>query len=258
MLNFPRIDPVAVAIGPLQIHWYGLMYLVGIGGAWWLARGRAQRSGLTSEQVDDLAFYVAVGLVIGGRLGYVLFYNLPVFLHDPLAVFRVWEGGMSFHGGLLGALAGAGWCAKHHAVEFFTLTDLGAPLTPIGLFAGRIGNFINGELWGKTTDLPWGMIFPGGGPLPRHPSQLYEALLEGVLLFTVLNLFLCRPRPPMAPTGLFLLAYGVCRFAAEFVREPDEQLGYLAGGWLTMGIMLTLPMVVAGGALLVLAYRRAP
>jgi phosphatidylglycerol:prolipoprotein diacylglycerol transferase len=258
MLSFPGIDPVAVAIGPLQIHWYGLMYLFGIGGAWWLARRRAYRFGLTGAQVDDLAFYVAVGLVIGGRFGYVLFYNLPVFLHDPLAVFRVWEGGMSFHGGLLGALAGAGWCARRHALDFFRLTDLGAPLVPIGLLAGRIGNFINGELWGKATDLPWGMIFPGGGPVPRHPSQLYEALLEGVLLFAVLNLFVLRSRPRMAPTGLFLLAYGVCRFAVEFVREPDAQLGYLAGGWLTMGMTLTLPMVVAGGALLVQAYRRAP
>ena len=254
MLSFPRIDPVAVTLGPLKVHWYGLMYVIGIGGAWWLARQRARD--MTAEQVDDLAFYVAVGLVLGGRMGYVLFYNLPAFLQDPLLIFRVWEGGMSFHGGLLGALAGAGWCARKHGLGFFTLTDLGAPLVPIGLFAGRIGNFINGELWGKTTDLPWGMVFPGAGPLPRHPSQLYEAALEGAVLFVVLNLFVVKARPRMATTGLFLLGYGLCRFAVEFVREPDAQIGYLAGGWLTMGMSLTLPMILAGLILCFLAYRR--
>ncbi|HLF95683.1 MAG TPA: prolipoprotein diacylglyceryl transferase [Methylococcaceae bacterium] len=256
MLSFPRIDPVAVAIGPLKVHWYGLMYMIGIGGAWWLARRRAQD--MTGEQVDDLAFYVAVGLVLGGRIGYVLFYNLPAFVLDPLLIFRVWEGGMSFHGGLLGALVGAGWCARRHNLGFFMLTDLGSPLVPIGLFAGRIGNFINGELWGKATDLPWGMIFPDAGSVPRHPSQLYEALLEGALLFTVLNLFVLDSRPRMAPTGLFLLGYGLCRFGVEFVREPDAQIGYLAGGWLTMGMLLTLPMIAGGAVLLFFAYRRSP
>jgi len=213
---------------------------------------------MTGEQVDDLAFYVAVGLVLGGRIGYVLFYNLPAFVLDPLLIFRVWEGGMSFHGGLLGALVGAGWCARRHNLGFFMLTDLGSPLVPIGLFAGRIGNFINGELWGKATDLPWGMIFPDAGSVPRHPSQLYEALLEGALLFTVLNLFVLDSRPRMAPTGLFLLGYGLCRFGVEFVREPDAQIGYLAGGWLTMGMLLTLPMIAGGAVLLFFAYRRSP
>jgi phosphatidylglycerol:prolipoprotein diacylglycerol transferase len=255
MLNFPQIDPVAVAIGPLKIHWYGLMYIIGIAAAWWLARRRA--IGMTAEQVDDLVFYVALGLVLGGRVGYVLFYNLSAFLHEPLLLFRVWEGGMSFHGGLLGALAGAWWCGRRHGLGLFVLTDLTAPLAPLGLFAGRIGNFINGELWGRTTDLPWGMVFPDAGPLPRHPSQLYEALLEGALLFIVLNLFIRKPRPRMAPSGLFLLGYGVCRLTVEFVREPDAHIGYLAGGWLTMGMSLTLPMIAAGAVLLLLAYRRS-
>jgi phosphatidylglycerol:prolipoprotein diacylglycerol transferase len=254
MLNFLPIDPVVVVIGPLKVHWYGLMYMIGIGGAWWLARRRVP-TGMTGAQVDDLAFYVAVGLVLGGRIGYVMFYNLAGLLRDPLIIVRVWEGGMSFHGGLLGALAGAWWCARRHRLGFFMLTDLGTPLVPIGLFAGRIGNFINGELWGKTTELPWGMIFPDAGPLPRHPSQLYEALLEGVLLFAFLNLFVLKSRPRMAPTGLFLLGYGVFRFGVEWVREPDRHIGYLAGGWLTMGMLLTLPMIAAGVVLLRLAYR---
>jgi phosphatidylglycerol:prolipoprotein diacylglycerol transferase len=255
MLNFPQIDPVAVTLGPLKVHWYGLMYMIGIGAAWWLARRRA--TGMTGEQVDDLIFYVALGLVLGGRAGYVLFYNLSAFLHEPLLLFRVWEGGMSFHGGLLGALAGAWWCGRRHGLGLFVLTDLVAPLAPIGLFAGRIGNFINGELWGRTTDLPWGMVFPDAGLLPRHPSQLYEALLEGAVLFVVLNGFIRKPKPLMAPSGLFLLGYGLCRFTVEFVREPDAHIGYLAGGWLTMGMLLTLPMIAAGAFLLFWAYRRS-
>jgi len=251
MLSFPRIDPVAVAIGPLKVHWYGLMYMIGIGGAWWLARRRAQD--MTGEQVDDLAFYVAVGLVLGGRIGYVLFYNLPAFVLDPLLIFRVWEGGMSFHGGLLGALVGAGWCARRHNLGFFMLTDLGSPLVPIGLFAGRIGNFINGELWGKATDAPWGFLV-GGDVL--HPSQLYEAALEGLVLFALLWWFTSKPRARLAPSGLFLTAYASFRILVEFVRVPDAYIGYLAFDWLTMGQLLSLPMLVAGVVMLIWAARR--
>jgi phosphatidylglycerol:prolipoprotein diacylglycerol transferase len=259
MLAYPDIDPVAVSIGPLKIHWYGLMYIVGIGTAWWLARWRAARLGPDwgKEQIDDLVFYSALGLILGGRLGYVLFYNFSSFLQDPVSLFKVWEGGMSFHGGMLGVLTAVWLYGRVRETGFFTLTDFIAPLVPIGLFFGRIGNFINGELWGKPSDVPWAMPFPGAGPEPRHPSQLYEALLEGLVLFVALNWFARHPRPKGAVSGLFLLLYGIFRFGVEFVRLPDAHIGYLAFGWLTLGQVLTVPMIVAGGWLLALAYRRA-
>lgn len=258
MLTYPHIDPVAFSLGPFKVHWYGIMYLVGFAGGWGLGRYRAKRPGsqFTLEQVDDLIFYAALGVVLGGRIGYTLFYNLPVFLHDPLVLFRVWEGGMSFHGGLLGVLLAVWLFARKYRFRFFEVVDFIAPMVPIGLGAGRLGNFINGELWGKVSHVPWAMVFPNAGPLPRHPSQLYEFLLEGVAMFIILWTYSSRPRPTMAVSGLFAICYGVFRIAVEFVRRPDPQLGYLAFGWVTMGQVLSLPLLLVGGVLMWLAYRR--
>jgi phosphatidylglycerol---prolipoprotein diacylglyceryl transferase len=257
MLAYPHIDPVAVSLGPVKVHWYGLMYVIGIGATWWLARRRTRLPGFpwTAAQVEDLIFYAAVGVVLGGRLGYMFFYNFSGFLADPLMILRVWEGGMAFHGGLLGVLTALWLFGRRQGIGFLSLGDFLAPYVPIGLLAGRIGNFINGELWGKVTDVPWGMVFPTGGPLPRHPSQLYEAALEGLVLFLLLQAFILKPRPTGAAGALFLIFYGVFRFAVEFVREPDIQLGYLALNWVTMGQLLSLPMIIGGLALLVWAYR---
>ncbi len=260
MLSYPEIDPVALQLGPLKIHWYGLMYLLGFAGAWWLARYRAGRpaSGWTREQVSDLIFYGAMGVILGGRLGYVLFYNFDQFLEDPLWLFAIWEGGMAFHGGLLGVIAAFWLFARKYHKRLFEVTDFAAPLVPIGLGAGRIGNFIGGELWGRATDVPWGMVFPRADELARHPSQLYQFALEGVALFTLLWLFSMKPRPTMAVSGLFLAAYGSFRFVVEFFRQPDQHLGYIAFDWVTMGQLLSMPMVAAGLLLLWLAYQRQP
>lgn len=259
MLVYPDIDPVLLSLGPLQVRWYGLMYLVGFAGAWWLANQRADQpqSGWTREQVADLVFFGMVGVVVGGRLGSVLFYQPLYYLQHPLAVFQVWQGGMAFHGGLIGVLIALWLVARKQRKGFFQVADFVAPLTPLGLGAGRIGNFINGELWGRVTDLPWGMIFPHVGPYPRHPSQLYQALLEGLLLFVILWLYSARPRPRMAVSGLFLLCYGAFRFLAEFARQPDSQLGFVAFDWMTMGQLLSVPMVIAGLLLLWRAGRGA-
>lgn len=257
-MDYPAIDPVALQIGPLAIHWYGLMYLFGFTGAWALARLRARRPDwpIQPVQVDDLLFYSALGVIAGGRIGYMLFYQPGQLIGSPLSLFALWDGGMSFHGGLLGVLVAMALYARRQRMAFFTLTDFIAPLVPIGLFFGRIGNFINAELWGSPTTLPWGMVFPGGGPEPRHPSMLYEAALEGLVLFVLLWVFSMKPRPRMAVSGLFLAGYGTFRFAVEFVREPDAHIGYLIGDWLTMGHVLSAPMIVAGIALLIWAYRR--
>ena len=256
MLTFPEIDPVALELGPLKVRWYGLMYLVGFVGGWWVAVRRAKQLALawTEDQVSDLLFFVALGVVLGGRVGYVLFYSFDAFRADPLLLVRVWEGGMSFHGGLLGVLAAMLWYGRGAGRGFFELTDFIAPVVPIGLGAGRLGNFINGELWGKATDVPWAFLVEGA---PRHPTQLYELLLEGVVLFAVLNWYGRTRRPTMAISGLFALLYGAFRCLVELWRLPDAHIGYLYDGWLTMGIVLSLPLVLVGAMLLHLAHRPA-
>jgi len=260
-LNYPDIGPVALDLGMLQIRWYGISYVCGILLAWYLLRYRAlkePRLGWTAVQVSDLIYYGALGVIIGGRLGSVIFYNLPYYLENPLDVIKVWQGGMSFHGGLIGVLV-AMWLYSHRINRFFFDTaDFLAPVVPVGLFFGRIANFINAELWGAPSTLPWAMIFPDprAGGIPRHPSQLYEALLEGVLLFGILWFYSGRQRPKMAVSGVFLLGYGIFRSSVEFVRQPDENIGYLAGNWLTMGQVLSLPMIIVGAILLCLAYYR--
>lgn len=255
------IDPVAFRLGPVAIHWYGLMYLGGFLGAWLLAEYRRRRGRLpvSRDALGDLAFYVMMGVIVGGRVGYMLFYtDIHWILSDPVALFRVWDGGMSFHGGLLGVLTAGLWWSRRHQLAFFDTVDFVAPLVPIGLGLGRLGNFINGELWGKPGDVPWAMIFPNAPDrLPRHPSQLYEMLLEGVVMFTVLWLVSMKPRPRYLISGLFALMYGCFRFAVEFVRLPDPQLGYLAFGWLTMGQILSLPLIAVGLVLLFMS-RKAP
>ncbi|WP_323752629.1 prolipoprotein diacylglyceryl transferase [Marinobacter sp.] len=259
MLQHPQIDPVAISIGPLKIHWYGLTYLVGFAAAWWLGNIRSRKpwSPLKEEQVGDLVFYMALGVILGGRFGYVVFYNFDTFLADPLWLLRVWEGGMAFHGGLLGVMVAMVWYGRKTGAGFWKIADFVAPLVPVGLGAGRVGNFINGELWGKPTDLPWGMVFPQAqDALARHPSQLYQVALEGVALFAILWWFSAKERPKMAVSGLFLLCYGVFRFLVEFVRLPDAHLGYLAFDWVTMGQVLSLPMIIAGAVLIAIAYRR--
>ncbi|MFK4752428.1 prolipoprotein diacylglyceryl transferase [Oceanobacter antarcticus] len=261
MLTYPEIDPVALAIGPLKIHWYGLMYLLAFGAAYWLATWRARRphSGWNDQQVSDLVFFGAMGVILGGRFGYVLFYNFPQFLEDPLWLFRVWEGGMSFHGGLLGVLAALGWFSFKYKKNYFDVGDFVAPLVPIGLMFGRIGNFIGGELWGRVADpalVPWAMVFPRADDLPRHPSQLYQAGLEGLLLFVVVLWYSNRPRPRMAVGAVFLFGYGILRSVAEFFREPDAHIGFDLFGWMSRGQLLSLPMILAGLILLLVAYRR--
>jgi phosphatidylglycerol:prolipoprotein diacylglycerol transferase len=255
MFVFPNPDPVALSLGPLHVRWYGLMYLVGFLAAWWLARRRAARptSTWTPTEVDDLIFYCALGVILGGRLGWMLFYGTERILSDPLSVLRVWEGGMSFHGGLIGVLVALAMFANRRGKRIADVFDFTAPLPAIGFGAGRIGNFINGELWGKATDVPWAVIVDG---VPRHASQLYEALLEGLVLFAILWWYTATPRPRWAPSGLFLVCYGAFRFAVEFVRVPDENRGYLFLGWVTMGQILSLPMIVAGLWMLTVAYRR--
>jgi phosphatidylglycerol:prolipoprotein diacylglycerol transferase len=258
MLIHPQIDPVAIAIGPLAVRWYGLMYLVGFGAAFLLARSRIKqgRSGNISFAVfDDLFFFCVLGVVLGGRLGYVLFYKPGYYVSHPLEILAVWQGGMSFHGGFLGVLLAMAYIARKHRIHWLAIMDFIAPLVPPALAAGRIGNFINGELWGRVTDVPWGMVFRGAGALPRHPSQLYQFALEGALLFVILWLYSAKPRPTGAVSAMFLIGYGVLRFAAEFFREPDDFLGLLAFN-LSMGQWLSLPMILAGIAMLAWAGRK--
>lgn len=273
MLSYPEIDPVALSLGPLKVHWYGLMYLLAFAGAWILGRYRAARpdSCWNAQMVDDVIFYGVIGTILGGRLGYMFFYGFDQILANPLSVFRIWEGGMSFHGGFIGVLTALWLFGRRHGLGVWQVADFIAPLVPPGLFAGRIGNFINGELWGHPTDVSWGVRVPceklgeycRGLPPgtewspPLHASQLYEAALEGIVLFLILWLFSSKPRPTMAVSGMFMLCYGIFRFLIEFVRLPDAHIGYLAFGWVTMGQVLTLPLILAGLLLLGLAYRGA-
>jgi len=266
MLTYPHINPVAVSIGPvfgfgpLRVHWYGIMYLIGFVAAWWLARHRASQPGSTWTQldIDDLIFYCAIGVIVGGRTGWCLIYGHDVIAESWLNAFHIWDGGMSFHGGLAGVLIAAIVFARVKRKAIADVFDFLAPLPGIGLLAGRLGNFINDELWGRPTDLPWGFGVPNasGELIARHPSQLYEASLEGLVLFIIVWWFTSKPRPRLAPTGLFLLVYGCARFAVEWVRLPDANIGYLAGSWLTMGMLLTTPMIVAGAVMMIYAYRR--
>ncbi|NJD24881.1 MAG: prolipoprotein diacylglyceryl transferase [Betaproteobacteria bacterium] len=260
MLTHPQFDPVALSLGPVAIRWYGLMYLAAFAQFLLLGRLRIRRgqAPFAAEQLDDLLFYGVLGVIIGGRLGQVLFYEPAYYLANPLEIIAVWKGGMSFHGGFLGVLAAMTLWARKHQLAWLDVTDFIAPLVPLGLAAGRIGNFINGELWGRVADasLPWAMIFPQAGDLlPRHPSQLYHVGLEGLLLFAMLWWFTARLRPRGAASGLFLVGYGACRFVTEFFREPDA--GIFGQSYLvSMGQWLSLPMILAGIALLVVAYRR--
>lgn len=280
MIILHQIDPIAIGLGPLQIHWYGIMYLIGFGLAWWLGRRRIRAGrlpGINEQNYGDLLFYGMLGAVLGGRLGYVFFYAFGELLQDPLLLLRIWEGGMSFHGGLLGVMAACWWWARKHGLHFFDVMDFVAPLVPPGLGFGRLGNYIGGELWGKFTQSGWGVVFPHsdlgpytGAPIERlrelhasgaldayarHPSQLYQAVLEGLAMFVVLWWFSRKPRPRYAVAGMFALLYGCFRFLVEFVRVPDVQLGYLAFGWLTMGQVLSLPLIALGLFWLVLSRR---
>jgi phosphatidylglycerol:prolipoprotein diacylglycerol transferase len=255
MIRYPDIDPIMISVGPVAIRWYGFMFMVAFLGAWALGRYRASRPGSTwkGNDVDDVIFFGAIGAVLGGRLGWALFYGLEYELTDPLRVFRVWEGGMSFHGGLIGAILAFMLFAHRRGRAMADVFDFAVALPGIGLLSVRLANFINGELWGKPTDVPWAFVYQG---VARHPSQLYEATLEGLVLGTVMWVFTSRPRPRLAPSGLFLLGYGVIRFGLEFVRVPDTNRGYLLWGWVTEGQLLCLPMIGAGAALLWIAYHR--
>jgi phosphatidylglycerol:prolipoprotein diacylglycerol transferase len=276
---FVSIDPVALSVGPLDVHWYGITYFLAFLAFWgignWQAKNRSWY-GWTPEEVGDILFYGKLGVVLGGRLGYVFFYSFDSLIQNPLYIFKITEGGMSFHGGLLGVMVAMWWFAARTGKTFWQVADFVAPLVPLGLGLGRIGNFIGGELWGRVSDMPWAMIFPNaiqpGGwqsteiraawmngsldHLARHPSQLYQAFGEGLLLFLVLIFFARKPRPLAAISGLFLLAYGCFRFVAEFFRQPDAHIGYLVGQWLTMGMTLSLPMVLTGAIIMAYAYRR--
>ncbi|MFC6489704.1 prolipoprotein diacylglyceryl transferase [Nitratireductor sp. GCM10026969] len=256
-LPFPQIDPVIFQIGPFAVHWYGIGYIVGILFAWWYAKRLVSNRHLWAHDtppmkptdLDDFVVWAAVGVVAGGRLGYVLFYDLPRYLANPLDIFALWQGGMSFHGGMLGTILAMVLFARSRGINVWSMLDTIAAATPVGLGLVRIANFINSELWGRPTDMPWGVVFPNGGPLPRHPSQLYEAALEGLVLFLVLRLLThrrLRLKTPRFIGGAFICGYGLSRIFAEFFREPDAHIGYLAGGWLTMGMVLSLPMVLAG------------
>jgi len=263
MLIHPQIDPIAIAIGPLAVRWYGLMYLIAFGLFFFLGRYRASRNpwrGATEALIDDLLFWGVLGVVLGGRLGYVLFYKPGFYLSDPLEALAIWHGGMSFHGGLLGVIVAMMFIGRKYRLGFLAVADFVAPLIPCGLAAGRMGNFINGELWGRTVeniqDVPWAMIFRGGGPIARHPSQLYQFALEGILLFVILWVYSAKPRPRGAVAGLFLAGYGVFRFIAEYFREPDDFLGILALN-MSMGQWLSLPMVLLGMAMFIWSYRNA-
>lgn len=273
MIAYPEIDPVVIALGPVKIHWYGMMYLIAFASVWWLGKRRASQphSIIRPDQIDDLVFYGALGAVLGGRIGSVFFYNIDSFINDPLYLLKIWQGGMSFHGGFMGVLVAMEWYRRKIGCSFFQLTDFIAPLIPLGLAAGRLGNFINAELWGAPGTVPWAMKlsceqFPPdryvdfAGPLcfsPRHPSQLYEMIFEGLLLFILLWLISAKPRPVMTVSGYFLMLYGVARTGVEFIRLPDAHIGYLLNtDWLTKGIVLSVPMIIFGIGFIIFAHRK--
>ena len=258
-MNYPAIDPVAVALGPVQIHWYGLMYVLALGCGWWLGLRRAQRDDYPMQpvQIENLVFYFAVGIILGGRLGYVFFYDVGRFLAEPLWLFKIWQGGMAFHGAFIGVIVAMLAYARKTGINPFDWLDFIAPVVPLGLAFGRIGNFIGAELYGRAADVPWAMVFPTDPlQITRHPSQLYQAGLEGLTLFVLLMWFARKPRPRYAVSGLFALGYGVLRFTVEFFRQPDAHIGFDLFGWLTRGQLLCLPMLVLGAVLLYLAYGR--
>ncbi len=257
MLQYPNIDPVAFSLGPLQVHWYGIMYLIGFAAAWLLGKKRAAlpNSGWNDDQVSDLIFYAAMGVVIGGRVGYMLFYNFSSLVENPLSLFLVWQGGMSFHGGFLGVILAVWLFSRNNKKSVFKVLDFVAPLVPIGLAAGRLGNFIGAELYGRVTDVSWGMVFPSDPlELVRHPSQLYQASMEGLLLFVILWLYSSKARPTFAVSAFFCVGYGIFRSFAEFFREPDEGK-FAAFDWLTKGQLLSIPMIVIGLLVLFFAYK---
>jgi phosphatidylglycerol---prolipoprotein diacylglyceryl transferase len=265
-IPFPALDPVAISFGPFAIRWYGLAYFAGILIGWWYA-GRlvsndrlwGRRAPITRADIDDLVLWIVVGVVAGGRIGYAIFYEPGHFLNDPAAFFKLWQGGMSFHGGLTGTILAMAIFSLRRKIPMLSLFDVSAAAVPFGLFFGRIANFINGELWGRPTTVPWGMVFPGAGPLPRHPSELYEAGLEGIVLFIVLRLLTHRFKSltrPGVTGGAFVAGYGIARITVEFFREPDAQIGFLAGG-LTMGMVLSIPMVIIGIVAVIVCARRS-
>jgi phosphatidylglycerol:prolipoprotein diacylglycerol transferase len=255
MITYPNINPNIISFGPVAVRWYGLMYVCGFLSAWWLARRRAAQPGSTwtIQDVEDLIFFAAMGVILGGRIGWVMFYGLTDELAEPLLLFKIWKGGMSFHGGLIGVALALALFARRRGRSFMDVCDFTTPLPALGLMFGRIGNFINGELWGKPTDVSWAFIVDG---VPRHASQLYEATLEGLVLFCIIWTFTRKPRPRLAPTGLWLMWYGIFRSLVEFVRVPDANRGYLLWGWVTEGQLLCLPMIALGLYILVWAYRR--
>lgn len=281
MTYLHQLDPILIELGPLKVHWYGVMYLLGFAAAWFLGRSRVRAGrlpGVSEQAFGDLMFYAMLGVIFGARIGYILIYDLSSYIADPVQILKIWQGGMSFHGGLAGVLVASLWWARRHKLHFFDVVDFVAPLVPAGLGLGRLGNFINGELWGKYTEGGWGVIFPYAeadlagldaatlrtmhesgmlDQLARHPSQLYQLSLEGIAMFCLLWWFSRRPRPRYAVAGMFALLYGCFRFLVEFVRLPDEQIGYLAFDWLTMGQVLSMPLIALGLILLRLS-RRAP
>jgi len=255
MWHYPEIDPVVFSIGPVSIHWYAVSYLVGISLVWWTLglRNRHYASGYSDQDLSDLVFYAVLGVLLGGRIGYMLFYGLDNLIENPLSALRIWEGGMSFHGGLLGVLIGVALFARRKGRTFFAVTDFIAPSIPLALGCGRIGNFINAELPGRVTDVSWALVYPGD-TVGRHPSSLYQATLEGPVLFALLWIFARGRRPEMAVSGLFLVGYGSFRIVTELFREPDAHMGFILGGWLTAGQILSIPMVLLGVVFMAYSY----
>ena len=257
-MDYPDIDPVAFSLGPIEVHWYGLMYLFGFAIAWGLGAMRAKRpgSGWEPREVGDLVFYCALGVILGARVGYHVFYNFQGWMQDPLVLLRLWEGGMSFHGGAIGVVIAFWYFSRQTGKRFVEAADFLSPMAPLGLALGRLGNFINGELWGRAADVPWAMVFPADPlQIERHPSQLYQASMEGLLLFVILWIYSSKPRPAGAVTGLFGIGYGVFRIIGEFFREPDAHIGFIAFDWLTMGQLLSVPLIIVGALFMYFAFR---